>query len=330
MKFFWDNAYLTRDERTKLIVLLSIFILLCIIKFYTVVFYQPISAPVDIHILDSVEMVSLKKKENYYAKRDFDQSKSYEKPWKKPKSKNRKKAAEKPKSIVNFRFDPNKISKDSLKLLGFSGYATNSLLKYRSKGGIIRSIDQMSKINGLDEATLERLSPYVDLPKLLKKQYASSSSSSESQYNTQSKIKKKKYKRKEPKIFDINTGDTTDFMNLHGIGSVYSKRIINFRNSLGGFFTVQQVGDVWGIEDSLFQAIKPYLTVDPVLIQKRNINHMDKDSLNKHPYINWKKSKTILAYKAAHGDYKHMDDFYKLHLIEDDFVDTMKHYFVVK
>ncbi|MFT6334664.1 MAG: DNA uptake protein ComE-like DNA-binding protein [Halioglobus sp.] len=325
MKFFWDNTYLNRDERSKLIILLSVFILLCIIKFYVVVFYQPTSIPVDKHILDSVEMVSLKKKENYYAKKEFDGSKTSDTKWKKPKLKSKK-----PKSFTNFRFDPNKISKDSLKLLGFSRYAMNSLLKYRSKGGVIRSLDQMSKINGLDKTTLDRLTPFVVLPEYRKKQYASKTSFLNSKDSTQLTIKKKKYKRKEPKVFDINTGDTTDFMNLHGIGRVYSKRIISFRKSLGGFFTIQQVGDVWGIEDSLFQTIKPYLSVSPGQILKRNINHMDKDSLNKHPYINWQKSKTILAYKSAHGDYQHMDDFYKLHLLEDDFVDTLKLYFVVK
>lgn len=287
MKFFWDNTYLTRDERIKLIILLSVFILLCIIKFYAVVFYQPTSIPVDKHILDSVEMVSLKKKENYYTKKEFDHSKSNDTKWKKSKKKSKKKVPKKPKSFVSFQFDPNKIGKDSLKLLGFSSYATNSLMKYRSKGGIIRSIDQMSKINGLDEATLERLIPFIDLQEYPKKQFASNSSSSNNQTSPQPTINKKKYKRKEPKIFDINTGDTTDFMNLHGIGRVYSKRIISFRKSLGGFFTIQQVGDVWGIEDSLFQTIKPYLTVNPVHIKKRNINQMDKDSLNKHPYINW-------------------------------------------
>jgi DNA uptake protein ComE-like DNA-binding protein len=294
-----------------------------------VVFYQPRSIPIDPHILDSVEMVSLKKKENYYARNDFERSNSYDTNRNNPILKNKKQVSDKSMSFESFHFDPNKIGRDSLKLLGFSRYATNSLLKYRSKGGVIRSIDQMSKINGLDEPTLERLTPYVILPEHQKKRFASYSSTTKILDSTQLVKKKKKYIHKEPKVFDINSGDTTDFMNLHGIGRVYSKRIINFRKSLGGFFTIQQIRDVWGIEDSLFQAITPYLTVNPSLIQKRNINHMDKDSLNKHPYINWHKSKTILAYKSAHGDYQHMDDFYKLHLLEDDFVDTLMHYFFV-
>jgi competence protein ComEA len=330
MKFFWDNIYLTRDERSKLIVLLTIFILLCILKFYTVAFYQPSSIPIDKHILDSVEMVCLKKKDQYYAKKEFNPSKPYASGWKQAKTMREEQDVKKAKTIISFHFDPNKLSKDSLHLLGFSSYATNSLLKYRSKGGVIRSVDQMSKINGLDEATLKRLSPFVELPEPPNNQYTNDSSLPNKKQNSRPVEIQKNYKRKEPKVFEINSGDTTDFMNLHGIGKIYSQRIINFRKSLGGFFSIDQIKDVWGIEDSLFQTIKPYLTVDPALINKRNINLMDKDSLNKHPYINWNKTKTILAYKSSHGDYQDMDDFYELHLLEDDFVDTMKIYFEIK
>ena len=324
MNFFWDNAYLSREERTRLLILLSIFAVLCIFKFYTVAFYQPISAPIDSHILDSVEMVSIKKKEYYNPK--IEEGKPKDKRYSRKHPTEKKTIASDPRKVSSFRFNPNIVSKDSLLMLGFSNYAANSLMKYRSKGGVIRSIDQMSKINGLDQATLERLTPLVDLPIDTRKKYVSKT-------NHSSKPKsptKKKYKRKEPKVFDINTGDTTDFMNLYGIGRVYSNRIINFRNSLGGFFTVEQIRDVWGIDDSLFLSMKPYLAIDPDKIKKRNINNMDRDSLNKHPYINWHKSKTILAYKKTHGDYQDMDEFYKLHLLEDEFVDTMKLYFVVK
>lgn len=284
--------------------------------------------PIDEHVLDSVKMASIPKKPEYIQSKYNEYPKSQDKTsYQKNKPKSAKKEYPKKKKAapLNFSFNPNIISKDSLVLLGFSNYAANSLLKYRSKGGTIRSVDQMSKINGLDEETLNRLKPYVvGLPQ---KKYK--------KFNTKDSIKqsftaKTKYKKKEPKIFEINTGDTTDFMNLYGIGRVYSNRILGFRESLGGFFSVDQIKDVWGIEDSLYQSIRPFLTVDPTMINKRNINNMDRDSLNKHPYINWQKSKTILAYKSAHGDYTDMNDFYKLHLLEDEFVDTMKLYFIVE
>ena len=327
MKFLWDNLSLSKDERKRLILLLSIFLILIILKFYTVVFYTPTSMPVSEHILDSIQMASIPQKQDYtQTKRNKYVAYPDKTNYNNNKAKTKKQYPTKKKAApINFNFNPNTLGKDSLVMLGFSNYAANSLLKYRSKGGVIRTIDQMSKINGLEQETLNRLKPYVvGLPQKKLKKFPPRDSLKKS-FTT-----KTKYKKKEPKVFEINTGDTTAFMNLYGIGRVYSNRILRFRKSLGGFFHVEQIKEVWGIEDSLYQSIRPFLTVDPTQIKKRNINAMNRDSLNKHPYINWHKSKTILAYKSAHGDYTDMDELYKLHLLEDEFVDTLKLYFIAE
>ena len=58
---------------------------------------------------------------------------------------------------------------------------------------------------------------------------------------------------------DINLADTSDFINLPGIGSKLSQRIIAFRNKLGGFYSIDQVGETYLLPDSTFQKIKPGL-----------------------------------------------------------------------
>ena len=42
---------------------------------------------------------------------------------------------------------------------------------------------------------------------------------------------------------DINTADTTAFISLPGIGSKLAARIVNFRDKLGGFYSIDQVGE---------------------------------------------------------------------------------------
>ena len=232
---------------------------------------------------------------------------------------------------ISFLFNPNLASEDSLKLLGLSQYTVNSLLKYRSKGGDIKSKDQFNRFNGLDKPTINRLTPFIDLPaksKVITKDKIAYSSfkkdtTSTLQYTT-------KYKKKQPKIIEINSADTTDFMNLYGIGKVYSKRIIAYRNSIGGFFDIKQIKEVWGISDSLYHTLVPYLQVNPENIQKSNINKMTKEDLGRHNYVGWHKSKMIMAYKGSHGEYKSMEDFYKLHALTKADVDTLKLYFDIK
>ncbi len=220
-----------------------------------------------------------------------------------------------------FVFDPNNISVDSLKLLGFGNYAANNIDKYRLKGGRFYNASDLQKIYGLDSLKYHKIQPYINI-------------------KTPRISEKRMENKKLPIIFDkpglalnsidINLADTTEFKKLKGIGSVYANRIIKFRNSLGGYFSIGQISDVWGISDSLFTAIKPYLFIDSTHLKKKNINSLSKGLLIKHPYIDWNKARIIASYKKMHGDYKSMDDFRKMHGISEAFVDTLTHYFVAE
>lgn len=327
MQWFWDNVYLSRDERDRFIFVLYLLGFFIIVNFAMVRFYKPPPPQVDSETLASIKMISVDQNRYTNAKSRTDDNSNTPKSINSKKAK-KSKAQHQRLALQTFSFDPNTLGKDSLLMLGLSNYSVNSLLKYREKGGKIWKPEQMSKINGIDEATLERILPLIRMPK---KNYELKPSSPQKQFAANKpNFEKKKYKKKIPKIIEINTADTTDFMNLYGIGTTYSNRIINYRNYLGGFISIDQVGNVWGISDSLYQTLVPFLTVDPSKIKKRNINMMSKEELEKHPYINWKKSKHILAYKKAHGDYSDIEDLYKLHGLKKEFVDTLKLYFDVK
>ncbi len=71
---------------------------------------------------------------------------------------------------------------------------------------------------------------------------------------------------------DINEADTTAFIALPGIGSKLAQRIINFRTKLGGFYSIDQVRETFGLPDSTFRKIQKQLTYHNSTIQKININ----------------------------------------------------------
>lgn len=73
--------------------------------------------------------------------------------------------------------------------------------------------------------------------------------------------KKDRYKKPNYTTIDINTADTTAFIALPGIGSKLANRIVSFRSKLGGFNSVEQIREVYGLKDSVFQLIYPMLTV---------------------------------------------------------------------
>ncbi|MCB0381652.1 MAG: helix-hairpin-helix domain-containing protein, partial [Flavobacteriales bacterium] len=76
--------------------------------------------------------------------------------------------------------------------------------------------------------------------------------------------------------------------------------------------------------------IKPFIKIsnkNPNLI---NINNVDLETLKKHPYIDWKIAKTIIAYRNSHGNYKDVDDIKQIHLVTDEIYTKIAPYLTVK
>lgn len=94
-------------------------------------------------------------------------------------------------------------------------------------------------------------------------------------------------------IVELNTADTTILKKVPGIGSAFSNRIIKYRNLLGGFYTVSQLAEVFGIDEERYKALEKWFCVNPQHIRKKAINHLPVDSLVRHPYINYQQAKVI-------------------------------------
>jgi competence protein ComEA len=322
MNWFWDNIHLKKEDRSGMILFVCILFFLLIVKWYLVVLYKPYTTGYSAEIISNLKYTIIQDEEDEF--KPTTKSSNNSQRWKvENKKKQRPKIFEKKikDKKVLFLFDPNSTSVDSLNLLGFSKYTSNNIDKYRSKGGRFKQAKDLKKIYGLDSVQFAEVYPFIRikaekvLPKLKNGSYL---------------FDRPTYPIIELSSIDINLADTTEFKKLIGIGSVYAKRIVKFRTSLGGYFTIDQIKDVWGVSDSLFIAIEPYLTLDASRIKKKNINALDKEILVKHPYINWKKAKAILKYKKMHGNYKSMNDFEKLHGLDRAFVDTLRQYFVAQ
>ena len=107
-------------------------------------------------------------------------------------------------------------------------------------------------------------------------------------------------KRPEYTIVDINKADTSAFISLPGIGNKLALRIVNFREKLGGFYSIDQIGETYGLPDSSFQKIKPFLKLETSLLKKFNINSATKDEMKLHPYIKWNLANAIVEYRNQH------------------------------
>ncbi|MAP01547.1 MAG: hypothetical protein CMD01_01855 [Flavobacteriales bacterium] len=118
---------------------------------------------------------------------------------------------------------------------------------------------------------------------------------------------------------ELNSASQLDFQKISGIGPVLSKRIINYKNNLGGFVRLNQLDEVYGLEKSILKQLKEnFYICDSFFVDKLNVNLISIDSLKKHPYINWNLANAIVSYRNQHGAYDSIVKIKSTHLVNDE------------
>jgi len=137
--------------------------------------------------------------------------------------------------------------------------------------------------------------------------------------NTEKNNNYKSYEKKDYYDFtiEVNSASQQDYERLYGIGKVYAERIITFRNKLGGFYSVNQLKDVFGIEDSVFQKFKKNLTIKPVKPKKININTATFEELTANPYFFSTVAKQIIGYRSKVRPFENTEDIKNLYFVKD-------------
>lgn len=116
-------------------------------------------------------------------------------------------------------------------------------------------------------------------------------------------------KKPEKLLLDINTADSSAFERLPGIGEKLSSRIVRYRERLGGFVSLDQLSEVYGIHDTLFRKLKEYLVLNRNAELKRlQINMADYKALRQHPYVSHVSAKILLAYRRVHDRIKDKEE----------------------
>jgi DNA uptake protein ComE-like DNA-binding protein len=115
-------------------------------------------------------------------------------------------------------------------------------------------------------------------------------------------------------VVELNAADTITLKKIPGIGSSFAKRIVKYRDLLGGYYSVTQLSEVYGIDEEKYYALSHWFTVDASLIKKLNVNELNFDELNKHPYIDYKQAKIISQLVRKKGKLTGWDD---LRLLEE-------------
>lgn len=206
-----------------------------------------------------------------------------------------------------FYINLNKVSYDELISFGLKKSEAKNIINYVKSGGRFYKLEDINKLYLMNPELYAKLKPWLVFDKKQEKKIYEEN-------KTNNEFSKPRTFFKSPKIiFDINLADTLDLECLRGIGPSYSRRIINYRNKLGGYISLSQLKEVYGMTDSLYNSIIPSLIIENPNPRKININKCNIKELISHPYLDYYISKSIIKFRE---DIKGIDSLSQLKLIQ--------------
>jgi len=207
---------------------------------------------------------------------------------------------------VEGHFDPNTATRNELKRFGFNDFQTNNLLSYRENGGKFKTVEDIHKIYGIDSTFLAGIDKHIQFEETIENYILD---------------------KRQPVSIELNSADSLQLLQLKGIGSVYAKRILNYRELLGGFYSKQQLLEVYNFPQETYKEIEQSINVDTLLVKKIRLNFADFKELLSHPYLNKSQVKAIINYRDQNGAFKEVSSVYSVDGISRDVALKIEPYF---
>lgn len=233
-------------------------------------------------------------------------------------------------------FDPNLADSAQLRALGLSPFVCGNILKYRAMGGLFRQKSDLAKMYGLSQETYKRLKPYIVLqeaeqdevsraPEETDKIISSPTQKDQNQSlsaRTPIEQRENRQLKKElssadsvvvrpelyPAVCRINTADTADLMQYPGIGGYTAKRILDYRERLGGYCSPEQLDEIAGIYPENMRVLKQCLQTDSTEIRKLKLNYCSLEQFRSHPYLTFYQARSLVELRQSIGKISSPED----------------------
>ena len=215
------------------------------------------------------------------------------------------KNASKNKSENVFLFNPNFITDYKGYKLGMSVVEIDRLLEFRKTNKFINSAEEFQKVTKVSDSLLNVISPLFKFPdwvnnRRVKKEYEN--------------FPIKAFAKKEKIIpIDINQATKEDLIKIYGIGEAISLRILKQKDVLGGFVSMEQMSDVWGLSPEVIIELNNHFKISVLpKLKKIDINNASLKELSQFYYFKYAIAKEIVTYRSMNGDFKNIEDLTKI------------------
>ncbi|MFP4064242.1 MAG: helix-hairpin-helix domain-containing protein [Bacteroidales bacterium] len=249
-------------------------------------------------------------------------------------------------NLKPFRFNPNTLPVEGWEEMGAPESLGRTIRNYLAAGGQFRHKDDLQRIYTMTDDLYEQLAPYIDLPERgdarsgPSGQEVSSGKATLSAQNlneqaknavkAQSKASGTKQTEPDNDVpltrpvltvepvlpVDINRADSVALRQVPGIGPVFSSRIVRYRELVGGFYKMDQLLEVYGMDSSHYQQIKPHLVIDTTYsLRQIDLNKATFGDMIRHPYLDRNQVNALLMLREQHGPFRSPEEIRRSHLI---------------
>ncbi|MFY7988558.1 MAG: ComEA family DNA-binding protein [Flavobacterium sp.] len=203
-----------------------------------------------------------------------------------------------------YPFNPNYITDYKGYKLGMSIQEIDRLHAYRKKGKFVNSAEEFQQVTQVSNAFLSKISPYFKFPDWVKNK---TNGTSENFHKFLPKEKEKIVQK------DINSATREDLIAVYGIGEKLADKILQEKEKLGCFVSMEQFQYMWGISpEALADLEKRFVVKTQNGIKKIAINDLSQKELAKFPYFNYSIAKEIVIYRTMNNGVKSADDLTKI------------------
>ena len=128
------------------------------------------------------------------------------------------------------------------------------------------------------------------------------------------------HKKKKPLVvFEINTANYSDLVQINGISDFFAKEIIKERTRLGGYTCYFQLLNIYNMTEEKIESIKPQLKLDPTKIMpKTNLNTADSLELAEIPAISTYCATNIVKYRERLGGFYSTKQLLEINCIDKE------------
>lgn len=208
------------------------------------------------------------------------------------------------------KFDPNLYTIDDWMYLGLTKKQALSVLKFGKYG--FKSNEHLSKVFVIPTQLFELIkdSTFYGVKKEL-------------QIST---FKNEVKKEKVIQLLELNAATEEELLAVPGIGPFFAKNILKQREKLGGFISLNQLLECWKFDDEKLAEVKPFIKVDPLLVQKLNINTATAEELKKHPYFTWNLANSLFKIRKQKGTFSSIEEIKESVLMTEELYIKLKPY----